>query len=279
MQLNNLNLPLEDTIEYVIAKAQRGLGLTNRALADQLGTDRQEVLAASKGEAEDDFYHSLAKALGLDGPSLLAIARNTYHPELSAQPGGFHQLTTEYKDFSVNAYLVEVPGSDLAVIFDTGTNATALLDLLREKKRRLEMVFLTHTHRDHVMDVDKLRARTGATVWTGHEEPWPNTRTFREGKVFTCGDLSIETRSTKGHAKGGITYVISGLGKSPIAVCGDAVFAGSIGGPLVSYEQARETIETSLLTLPEDTLLAPGHGPLTTLGKEKQHNPFLAAWS
>ncbi|MCH8475887.1 MAG: MBL fold metallo-hydrolase [Opitutales bacterium] len=278
MELNNLNLPLEDTIDYVIAKAQRGQGITNRSLADKLATDRNTILAASKGEAEDDFYLRLAQALGLHGPSLLAIARDQYHPRLNRLPPGLHQLTTAYKDFSVNAYLVEVPDTGQALVFDTGTNATALLDLLQQKNRKLEMVFLTHTHRDHVMDVDKLRARTGAPLWTGHEEPWPNARTFCEGKTFSCGPLTIETRSTKGHAKGGITYVLSGLGASPVAICGDAVFAGSIGGPLVSYEDARRTIEESLFPLPEETVLAPGHGPLTTLGKEKAHNPFLAAW-
>ena len=279
VSINDFRMPLEDTVDYVIAKAQKGLGLTNRALAEKAGTDRAGILEAGKGRGSDALYNRLAEVLGLDPGALREIARSTYHPALASAPQGLFQITTAYKDFSVNAYLVRDPKSREAAVFDTGTNASALLDLISNENLQLTAIYLTHTHRDHVMDLDKLRNRSGAPVYTGWEEPWPNARAFREGKSFSVGSLSVQTLSTKGHARGGITYLVEGFPEGPVAIVGDAVFAGSIGGPLVSYDLARQTIIQNILPLPPETVLAPGHGPLTTLPKEKSHNPFLAAWA
>ena len=71
----------------------------------------------------------------------------------------------------------------------------------------------------------------------------------------------------------GITYLIEGM-TSPIAVVGDAIFAGSMGGGMVSYTEALQNNREKILTLPDNTVLCPGHGPLTTVGQEKEHNPF-----
>ena len=97
---------------------------------------------------------------------------------------------------------------------------------------------------------------------------------FEAGRKFTVGALQIETRQTSGHSRGGITYVISGLPKR-IAVVGESMFAGSMGGGMVSYADALRNNRENILTLPEDTILCPGHGPLTTVGEEKRHNPFF----
>jgi hydroxyacylglutathione hydrolase len=85
----------------------------------------------------------------------------------------------------------------------------------------------------------------------------------------------VETRLTCGHTSGGITYVVHGL-EFPVAVVGDAMFAGSMGGGMVSYRDALRTNREQILTLPDDTILCCGHGPLTTVGEEKLHNPFFA---
>ena len=87
------------------------------------------------------------------------------------------------------------------------------------------------------------------------------------------GALEIETRLTPGHSVGGITYVVSGLGR-PVAVVGDAIFAGSMGGGGISYSDALSNNRKRIFTLADDTILCPGHGPLTTVGEEKRHNPF-----
>ena len=97
---------------------------------------------------------------------------------------------------------------------------------------------------------------------------------MEHGDVFAIGALTVSARLTWGHAEGGITYVVDGL-DSLIAVVGDAMFAGSMGGGKVSYEDALRTNREEILSLPDDTILCPGHGPLTTVGEEKAHNPFF----
>jgi hydroxyacylglutathione hydrolase len=87
--------------------------------------------------------------------------------------------------------------------------------------------------------------------------------------------LEIESLSTWGHSPGGMTFVVRGLTK-PIAVVGDSLFAGSMGGGNVSYDDAVKNNLEKILTLPNDTIICPGHGPLTTVGDEKLHNPFFA---
>jgi glyoxylase-like metal-dependent hydrolase (beta-lactamase superfamily II) len=77
------------------------------------------------------------------------------------------------------------------------------------------------------------------------------------------------------HADGGITYVVRGLAH-PVAIVGDAIFAGSMGGGKVSYADALRTTRSEILSLPDETILASGHGPLTTVAEQKAHNPFFA---
>ena len=134
---------------------------------------------------------------------------------------------------------------------------------------------LTHTHPDHVADLQRLKKVTGAAVFVSKLEAIPGAETFEAGHNFTLGKLSIDTRQTSGHSRGGITYVVNGLPRK-IAVVGDALFAGSMGGGSVSYADALRNNREKIMTLPDDTILCPGHGPLTTVGEEKKNNPFLA---
>jgi glyoxylase-like metal-dependent hydrolase (beta-lactamase superfamily II) len=106
-------------------------------------------------------------------------------------------------------------------------------------------------------------------------EPFPGAEPFDEGTSFTVGGLTIGTRLTSGHSRGGTTFVVDGLAE-PVAVVGDAIFAGSMGGGMVSFGEALRNNREKILTLPDDTILCPGHGPLTTVGEEKLHNPFFA---
>jgi hydroxyacylglutathione hydrolase len=80
---------------------------------------------------------------------------------------------------------------------------------------------------------------------------------------------------TNGHSPGGTSYVVHGL-QHPVAVVGDSLFAGSMGGAPNDYQKALRNNLEKLLSLPEDTLVCPGHGPLTTVANEREHNPFFA---
>ena len=123
--------------------------------------------------------------------------------------------------------------------------------------------------------VRRLRKAAGAPVYISKLEEAEGAEEVEEGKRFRVGSLEIEARLTSGHSPGGMTYVITGLSR-PVAIVGDSLFAGSMGGGNVSYEDALRNNREKILTLPGETIVCPGHGPLTTVGKEKRDNPFFA---
>lgn len=134
--------------------------------------------------------------------------------------------------------------------------------------------FITHIHTDHIFDLDRLLEKTKAQAWVSEKEPLQGAESFASGRIFHIGALSVETRLTSGHAVGGVTYFIRGLAK-PISIVGDSIFAGSMGGGKVSYADALRNNREQVLTLPEETIICPGHGHLTTVGEQKWANPFL----
>ena len=148
-----------------------------------------------------------------------------------------------------------------------------MLEFAQEHQLAIKLILLTHTHADHIADLAHLKEATGAPAFVGQLEPTEGAETFAAGRVFTVGRLKIETRLTTGHSPGAITYVVHGL-KRPVAVVGDAVFAGSMGGGKVSFADALATNRRHIFSLPDETILGPGHGPLTTLAEQKAHNPF-----
>ena len=104
--------------------------------------------------------------------------------------------------------------------------------------------------------------------------PHPGAEGIAEDFAVTIGGLSIRAILTSGHSVGGTTFLVDGL-SAPVAVVGDALFAGSMGGGMVSYEDALRNNREKLMTLPDETVVCPGHGPLTTIGEEKVANPFF----
>lgn len=267
--------PLEDTFVDIIGKAQAGLGLSNAELLELAGISATALENALGGRPDPAILPALARALGLHAPALAESAARSWLPAPVRMEGLFQQ-TTPFFDMTVNAYVVWDPVSRAAVVFDSGADAAPLVRFLRDQSLTLGKIFLTHTHGDHVADLETLVEGTGAAVYCNVLEPFPNAELFQTGAVFSMGALSIETRLTKGHSPGGTTYVIAGLAK-PLAVVGDALFAGSMGGARSDYQTAIHGIRSAILPLPEETVLAPGHGPLTTLAEEKVHNPFFAA--
>lgn len=269
-----MKIPLEDNFNDLLGKAQRGLALT----ADQIAARAQISLAdwqrACQGEFDEAVVRRLAPVLGLGTETLVALGRKAWYP---ADPGsipGLAMLNTPYGDMAVNSFVVWDPATKAAVFFDTGADATGMLRLVAEQGLQVELILLTHSHVDHVAQLAEVKAATGAPAWIGAAEHYSAAQPFTAGREFTVGGLRIGTRATSGHSPGGITYVISGLSR-PVAVVGDSLFASSMGGGKVSYSDALRNNREQILTLPEDTVLCPGHGPLTTVGEEKRHNPFF----
>ena len=266
-----MSLPLEDLFNDVISKSQRGLGLADETLAAQAGVSVEALRAAKNGDVDEAVLAALATPLNLHAASLITMARNAWRPADVAL-NGLAQFNTTWHDMTVNAYLVWDPQTKNAVAFDTGATAQPMLEFIHDNGLHLSLLFLTHTHPDHVADIASLNAET---VLVNEREPVPGAQTFRPGSTGAWGfdSLRIEARDTNGHSKGGTTYVITGLAQ-PIAIVGDALFAGSMGGGMVSYADALSTNRAEIFSLPDNTIVCPGHGPLTTIGEEKANNPF-----
>ena len=269
-------IPLEDNFTDIIGKAQRGLKLTDDALAAAANVPVADLQAVKQGEIREITLLALARPLGLDRNALLASARREWYPEQPIFKRGFAMFNTTFEDMTVNSYLVWDVKTRLAAAFDTGADARPMLDTVAGEGLTLRYVFLTHTHDDHIADLDRL-ATTGAEVWASELEPSdrPGAKTFQENAHFHLGELSIKTLLTWGHSPGMTTYFISGL-SWPLAIVGDSLFAGSMGGSPTHYVMQLRNNQQKILKLPADTVLACGHGPLTTLKQEKQHNPFFA---
>lgn len=266
-------IPLEDNYEDVVNKAQRGLKLTDEKLADQAGVSLEQLRQAKAGQCDPRVVFKLAPVLGLGAEALVELGWKSWRP-MAHELIGLASFNTPFEEMRVNAYLIWDPKSKLAAVFDTGSDSSEIVQFARSHGLTVSHVFLTHAHFDHVADLPGLLKATQAKGFVSALDPIDGAETFAVGKEFVVGNLQIETRQTSGHARGGTTYVVRGL-ERPVAVVGDALFASSMGGGLVSYEEALRTNRAHIFTLPDETILCPGHGPLTTVGEEKLHNPFF----
>jgi glyoxylase-like metal-dependent hydrolase (beta-lactamase superfamily II) len=268
-----MTVPLEDNVSDVIGKAQRGLGISDSQLAERAGITADKVRSLRSGDFDADALDRIAPVLKLSNAGLRKLASGKWEPVEDI--AGLAQFNTTYHDMTVNAYLVWDPATRDAVAFDTGADCGEMLRCIDKEKLSVRLILLTHAHPDHVADLRRLRQATDAPVYISELESEEGAQPIAEGKHFKAGSLKIEARLTSGHSPGGITYVVTGLAR-PIAVVGDSLFAGSMGGGNISYEDALRNNRDKILALPDDTIVCPGHGPLTTIGKEKRDNPFFA---
>lgn len=281
--MNSLNhyreLALEDEYEDILGKAIRGQNLQITEVANNSGVNVNNIKKALKGEVIESDITPLAQSLGLHPQPLIDAALKKWRPATISKVDGFEMDSTPWKSMIVNSYLVWDPISLKAAFFDTGASAKNLIRFSKERDLQVESLFVTHTHGDHIADLDRvMRETTASKIWASELEPVSGADLFQPGKTWDLGNLTIESRLTSGHSIGGITYVIRGL-SHVVAIVGDAVFAGSMGGGMISYADAKNTAQSQIMTLDPKTIIAPGHGPLTTVGEESIHNPFLATES
>ncbi len=211
----------------------------------------------------------------------------------------------EVGEILVNCYMLGDVGTREAAVIDPGGDVDAILGYLAGKGLRLKYILNTHAHFDHVGANRALREATGAPILIHQEEsPWlegVEERAARHGiraqnshadgdlhagDRLQVGSIPVDVLEFKGHS------FVRDLGflfrgdpeqkasdeKRPILICGDVLFAGSIGRtdfPGGNLRGLLESIRSTIFPLPDDTLILPGHGPQTTLGEEKRSNPFL----
>ncbi len=182
-----------------------------------------------------------------------------------------------------------------AMVIDPGDDIEAVLALIDKHNLQVKQIVITHAHIDHVGGAMKLRAATRAPIllnqndyallkmldvqaaWIGMKNPGKVEIDHSLGQADTvrAGSLSADVMHTPGHTEGSICLYFAAENK---LIAGDTLFAGSIGRtdlPGGSMERIIQSLHEKVLALPDDTLVVPGHGPLTTIGEERESNPFL----
>ena len=269
--LSPVKIPLEDNFNDILGKACRGLGISDAEIARQTELSSETVVAVKDGQYDESAVRKMASVLGLGADALVALGRKEWFPRDPGPIEGLACFNTPYEDMTVNSYVVWDPETKQGAAFDTGADCSGMLGL----PVKIGQILITHSHGDHIIELARLKEATGAPAYVSEREPVDGAEPFADGRTFRIGRLKVETRRTSGHARGGISYFITGLDK-PLVIAGDAIFAGSMGGGMVSYAEALETGHAGLMTLPDETIVCPGHGPLTTIGEEKRHNPFFS---
>jgi hydroxyacylglutathione hydrolase len=270
-----MKILLEDLFEDIIGKAQRGLKLSDEEVAAKAKLAASTLKHLRSGSGTRAEVDALAKALELKADALWESFQRSWEPE-PVSLDGLEQINTDLLGMTVNSYLVWDPSSRICALFDAGIEPATLFGIRDRNSLKLESIFITHTHEDHVAALDEIVARSSAKVFAPAQEPVSGATAVKEGNRFEIGKLKVEARLTNGHSPGGASYVIEGLA-APVALVGDSLFAGSMGGAPNAYALALKNNREKLMTLPAETILCPGHGPMSTVGEERQHNPFVGS--
>jgi len=271
---------LEDHIGDIIRKARAMSGVSDSAAAVAAEISEAELTALEEsGQAAKKInFSALGKILGLNPNKLENIAGDWLPAQSNlSRWREIRVFTTAGEGLTVNCYLIWDEVTHDAALFDTGLDAKPILDCIAAEQLQLRHIFITHTHWDHVEALPKIReAWPKARVHSGSKNA-PVDQRNKPAEIIPLGGLRVTHRDTPGHAEDGVTYLIGNWQEDAphVAVVGDAIFAGSIGRGNVSWDLARQKVREQILSLPPETLICPGHGPLTTVEQEKEHNPFF----
>jgi glyoxylase-like metal-dependent hydrolase (beta-lactamase superfamily II) len=271
---------LEDHLGDIIRKARAMNNVSAFAAANAANISETELSALEQSGhlAKKINFTALAQLVGLNPAKLEAVA-NGWLPA-PKDLSGWHEIrvfTTTGEGLAVNCYLVWDEVTRDAALFDTGLDAKPILDCIASEQLHLKHIFITHSHWDHVEALPKIREAWPKVKLHSGSKNAPVDQRNKTAEIVHLGGLRVTHRETPGHAEDGVTYMVGNWQEDAplIAIVGDAIFAGSMGNGNGAWDLAKQKVREQILSLPPETLICPGHGPLTTVAEEKEYNPFF----
>ena len=270
---------LEDEFGDIIGKARRGQNMSEKETAVAAGISESDLSNLEKYTLKptEAQVYKLAEVLNLDGAKLLSIANEEWEPKPVQELNDKLEVITvsaPVGGWPVNAYLLICKSTNEAAIIDTAASPDQILEELDTHKVKVSTILLTHSHSDHTDGLPKLQSALQCDTYIHKNEPKPRSNgklvELAHSDVVNVGELNVTVLDTPGHTPGGCSFHTEN-----VAFVGDAIFAGSVGGPKISYQDEINSVRDNLLSLPDDVRLFPGHGPSTTVAEEKLHNPFF----
>jgi len=213
--------------------------------------------------------------------------------------------TSAVAPFMKNGFVIGCERTRQVVVIDPGDEVEDLLAHIRVERLAPLAILLTHAHVDHVSGLARARRTLGVPIWMHPDDRPVYAAAVDQGRLFgleieplppvdhyfsgdgvwgTVGDYEVSLQHTPGHCPGNVCFALNRAGEAPASeglFVGDTLFAGSIGRtdlPGGDYPTLMRAITEVLFSYPEDTVVFPGHGPDTTIGRERRSNPFVRDW-
>jgi len=273
---------IEDEIGDVLEKAIRQRQWTTVDLAAATGICRQRLQDAMdyRSDLRRDEVLKIAEVLRLNEVGLCALNAGCYPlPPPSRLPFEVHVLPMCHGVGQVNAYIVtHAANKGTGLLFDTGPSLAALLEVWPPDVTSIDAVFLTHVEGEHMGGlcdvVDYFGIKTARIPAVAKA---PCGVAMNEGELFHWNGIEVRALTTPGHAAAHSCYLIrtENTDDPALLIAGDLIFAGSAGGAFYDASLQQAHLKRILALCREDTVIAPGHGPLTTVKNERQFNPFV----
>lgn len=273
--------PFEDDYGDILKKALFGSGISEAAAATRTGIPPAVIrgMLESRPKPGQTEVESMAALLGLSPDRLVRLALNPGQPRIIGIPANLSLLGNNGGK-SANSYLLRCPASKASFVIDPGGEPGAVIEAATLDGFKFMAMFLTHGHSDHTAGAGDISLKLGIPALAldseeGHIQGPVRATFVKNGYSLRTKSFTLRFIHIPGHTPGHGIVFAEGIG---VAFTGDALFARSIGyahEPGEAYTNQLLATREVVLGLPWDTIVCPGHGPLTTIADEKTLNPFF----